>query len=188
MKQTAYWVAGYGPHSPVSSSWGAHPFAWWRKKVSTWRSELKPDLYLQVLIWGADGKQQDPVEFKADELREAKAFAKKWVEDGGSMSEIRGMFREFGAARPEYVDELGGYDNEDPTMRRNGSMKQIDSKTYEVDSGLDLVMDNCGHPYYVIVSTREGDPELLDREGRGCEPAAHRSAVGGAGRGLPQCG
>lgn len=38
-------------------------------------------------------------------------------------------------------------------------MKRIDSKTYEIDQGLDLVMDDCGRPYYVIVSTLSGDPQ-----------------------------
>lgn len=38
-------------------------------------------------------------------------------------------------------------------------MRKLDSKTFAVDTGLDLVLDDCGHPYYAIVSTREGDPE-----------------------------
>lgn len=42
--------------------------------------------------------------------------------------------------------------------------ERVDSRTVEIAEGLDLVYDDCGHSYYVIVSTRAGDPEWTASE------------------------
>jgi len=75
------------------SHWGRHDFAWWRRQAKSPRLEHPPKAYITVECYGPKGERADSIEFGADELRAAKARAKRSVEEGGLSASIAGRVR-----------------------------------------------------------------------------------------------
>ena len=110
-KSGAIWEKGTGPQSVTS--WGEHPWSWWRKKVAGYRGDSPPKLTIVVRAWDASGQPVRSRDFEADDLRGAKQWAKQRVEDAQGSAEIIGRVYIFGEG-DFTADSFGEYRIEGP--------------------------------------------------------------------------
>jgi hypothetical protein len=80
------WIKGSGVDRD------GHNLAWWKNKAKTWsRSEYdRPKVYIGVETFDRAGQRAKGKEFGVDELKEAKAFAKSWLEETGGTAQVVG--------------------------------------------------------------------------------------------------
>lgn len=88
----AEWVPSDDRGSRISH-WGTHDFAWWKKRARSGRGETRPTSFIVVHRFDASGKRAERLDFADTELREAKAAAKRWVEEGGLSASVEGKVR-----------------------------------------------------------------------------------------------
>lgn len=109
-KSKAIWEPGRGPHR--ITHWGEHPFSWWRAQAK--RGNHPPIPFIAVKGFDRAGERFHGPEFGAAELRQAKAYAKKHVEENEGSAEVLGMARI--PFEDTYVaEDFGQYRSETPT-------------------------------------------------------------------------
>lgn len=80
------WVKGDGVDRD------GHNLTWWKNKVAKWKSQYdRPTVFIQVLCWDRSGESVRPwPQFDPAELKEAKAWAKQFVESTGGSCRLDG--------------------------------------------------------------------------------------------------
>ena len=92
VKSAVEWVPG--EHEPRRiSHWGRHDFAWWKRAAKSPRLEHPPTAYITVQRFGPSGERGESSDFGDSQIREAKAAAKLWVEQGGLSATVEGRVR-----------------------------------------------------------------------------------------------
>ena len=136
MKAEVEWVPGDGEARKVSH-WGRKTFAWWKKYAHS-RGEQRPTTFIVVQPFGRAGERERSVEFRDDQLRQAKTHAKQWVTDGGLSASVAGHVRvpfddtyvveEFGEYRPTEDRTVWIWDVRDDGMPygRRGPYRDVD--------------------------------------------------------------
>lgn len=102
---TAEWVPSEKRLRSIPS-WGEHDFAWWKRQTSRGGEYSHPKVWIEVSTWEADGSRGRGLEFTAAELKQAKAAAKAWVEQGGMSASVEGHVRIAGMG--DYVVQTFG--------------------------------------------------------------------------------
>lgn len=80
------WVKGPGVDSD------GHNLTWWKNKVAKWKTQYdRPTVFIQVLCWDRTGAStRDWPQFEPSELKEAKAWAKDFMERTGGSCRVDG--------------------------------------------------------------------------------------------------
>ena len=85
------WVPSKAEPSSVTH-WGRHDFSWWKRQSKS-KKDQRPETYIVVQPFDAAGKRERGVDFRVDELSQAKAAAKQWVIDGGMSATVEAHVR-----------------------------------------------------------------------------------------------
>ncbi|MES2403744.1 MAG: hypothetical protein V4567_05310 [Pseudomonadota bacterium] len=99
--QRLYEANGFEPNASSKLEWikssgvdrDGHSLTWWKNKVAKWKGSRHdmPTVVIQIMCWDrAGGSTGQWPEFAPDELKEAKAWAKEFIEQTGGSCRIDG--------------------------------------------------------------------------------------------------